>query len=67
MIDQLLNSALDELLATPRPCHPFLFPRRLNVMPPSLYQVMVPTNYSADTINIKENLQCVRGTDYRAL
>ena len=67
IIDQLLTAALDDHLATFRHCHRYLLPRRLNHMLPSLYQVMVPTNYSVDTINIKASLRCVRGTDYRAL
>ena len=66
MIDQLLNSALDEPFGDSSALPSLFVPRRLNHMLPSRYQVMVPTNYSADTVNIKANLRCVRGTDYRA-
>ena len=67
MIDQLLNSALDEPFGDSSALPSLLFPRRSNHMQPSLYQVMVPTNYSADTVNIKGNLQCVHGKGCRAV
>ena len=67
MIDQLLNSALDEPFGDSSALPSLFVSRRLNNMRPSLYQVMVQTNYSADTANIKENLQCVRGRGYRAV
>ena len=59
MVDQLLNSALDEPfgdLALPS----LLFPRQLNAKPKWLCQGMVLTNCLVDTVNIRENLQCAR-------